>query len=487
MPLRHVATVTNSNVDKVIDDTEIPVRLCNYVDVYKNDFIDADLEFSAGTATKVEIESFGLRMGDVIITKDSEDRLDIGVPAYVRSTADDLVCGYHLSLLRAKHDVMRGDFLFWALQTVQSKAHFSNSAYGITRYGLSLRGIKSLALNCPDLAVQKTIADFLDRETARIDRLIEKKERLVELAAQKRASVITLAVAGKIDPKTGKLRRPVGDAAHDRSAGDHKSEGDGVSPAPELKMQSRTEGAENGNRRALEGGLGVSDQLESARLQRANRDWTVLRLKHLASVSGGGTPSKDNAAFWENGSIPWVSPKDMKCRIISETEDYITNDAVKGSATSFVETNSPLMVVRSGILRSVLPVAIAGRRLTINQDMKAFKLSPRLNPHFFVYWIEGQSDDLLPEWRQLGATVESIDVDRMMNGKLAVPDLETQESIVSFLDRETAALDKLSEAVLASIDLLRKYRSALITAAVTGATGIVDMRGTAAKPERSLP
>ncbi len=151
MLLRHLATVTNSNVDKIVDESEIPVRLCNYVDVYKNDFIDADLEFSAGSATKAEIERFGLRVGDVIITKDSEDRLDIGVPAYVRGTADDLVCGYHLSLLRAKPDVMCGDFLFWGLQSVQAKDHFSNSAYGITRYGMALSGIKSLALHCPDL------------------------------------------------------------------------------------------------------------------------------------------------------------------------------------------------------------------------------------------------------------------------------------------------------------------------------------------------
>ena len=212
----------------------------------------------------------------------------------------------------------------------------------------------------------------------------------------------------------------------------------------------------------------MSNQLEGARLERAKRDWPVLRLKHLASVTGGGTPSKDNAAFWENGSIPWVSPKDMKRRTITETEDYITEDAVNGSATSFVEANSPLMVVRSGILRNALPVAIAGRRLTLNQDMKAFKLSPRLDPNFFVYWIEGQSDDLLLEWRQLGATVESIDIDRMMNGKIAVPDLDTQESIVRFLDRETARIGPLIEKREKFLSLVEEKKTALNALAVNG-------------------
>src|SRR5690606_24624510 len=201
--LRHLATVTNSNVDKVVDHLEVPIRLCNYVDVYKNGFIDGSIDFSAGSATKAEIERFGLRAGDVIITKDSEDRFDIGVPAYVRETADDLVCGYHLSLLRAKPEAMRGAFLFWALQSKPVRDEFANASYGITRYGLTLGSIKNTRLPCPDLPTQKAIADFLDRETARIDQLIEKKQRLVELVDERRASLISSAVTGQIDPVTG--------------------------------------------------------------------------------------------------------------------------------------------------------------------------------------------------------------------------------------------------------------------------------------------
>ena len=169
----------------------------------------------------------------------------------------------------------------------------------------------------------------------------------------------------------------------------------------------------------------MNDQLEQARLMRCRHDWPVYHLKYLARLTGGGTPAKENGAFWEGGDVPWISPKDMKRRVITSAEDYITEDAVDGSATSFVDAGSPLMVVRSGILRHTLPVAIAGRRLTLNQDMKAFNLSSRLNPMFFVYWVEGQSSDLLLEWRQFGATVESIDTGRLLNGRVALPDLPT--------------------------------------------------------------
>ena len=100
--------------------------------------------------------------------------------------------------------------------------------------------------------------------------------------------------------------------------------------------------------------------------------------------------------------------------------------------------------------------------------MKAFNLSSRLNPMFFVFWIEGQSSDLLLEWRQFGATVESIDTGRLLNGRLALPDLPTQKAIAYFLDRETARIDALITKIRKTIDSLREFRSALITAAITG-------------------
>ena len=98
--MRSAATYVVSNVDKVPDDNEIPIRLCNYTDVYNNEFITPDLDLMQATASEAEISKFGVAVDDVIITKDSESWDDIGVPALVRETAGDLVCGYHLALLR---------------------------------------------------------------------------------------------------------------------------------------------------------------------------------------------------------------------------------------------------------------------------------------------------------------------------------------------------------------------------------------------------
>ena len=199
MKIRHIVEVMNSNVDKVTLADEMPVRLCNYVDVYKNDYIESGMSFMAASATEAELGKFRLCPGDVIITKDSEDRLDIGVPALVRSTAKDLVCGYHLTLLRPDKQKIRGDYLFWALQSLRTRDEFSNATYGITRFGLSLGGIKSVAIRSPSLCIQKSIANFLDRETGCIDALTAKVLSSMDRLREFRSALITAAVTGQID------------------------------------------------------------------------------------------------------------------------------------------------------------------------------------------------------------------------------------------------------------------------------------------------
>ena len=199
-PLRSAADYVVSNVDKVPDDDEIPVRLCNYTDVYNNEFITLALDFMQATASEAEIAKFGMAVDDVIITKDSESWDDIGVPALVRETAGDLVCGYHLALLRPLKQKVAGAFLFRCLQAKPVRVQLELAASGVTRFGVPKSEIGTMRLPIPPLAQQHTIADYLDRETARLDALVAAKERVVGLLAEKRRALITRAVTRGIDP-----------------------------------------------------------------------------------------------------------------------------------------------------------------------------------------------------------------------------------------------------------------------------------------------
>ena len=200
-PLRSAATYVVSNVDKVPDDDEIPIRLCNYTDVYNNEFITPDLDLMQATASEAEISKFGVAVDDVIITKDSESWDDIGVPALVRETAGDLVCGYHLALLRPLKQKMDGAFLFRCLQAKPSfLAEVEMRSVGVSYPAVNASDLGDIPVHLPPEPHQRTIADYLDRETARLDALVAAKGRVLGLLAEKRRALITRAVTRGLDP-----------------------------------------------------------------------------------------------------------------------------------------------------------------------------------------------------------------------------------------------------------------------------------------------
>ena len=198
-PLRSAADYVVSNIDKVPDDNESPVRLCNYTDVYNNEFITLAIGFMEVTASEAEIAKFGLAVDDVIITKDSESWDDIGVPALVRETADNLVCGYHLALLRPFKQKMDGAFLFRCLQAKPVRMQLELAANGVTRFGIPKSEIGTMRVPVPPVAQQRAVADYLDRETARLDALVVAKQQVLRLFAEKRQALITRAVTRGLD------------------------------------------------------------------------------------------------------------------------------------------------------------------------------------------------------------------------------------------------------------------------------------------------
>ena len=205
--VRRIATIADlrvSNVDKHVKEDEKPIRLCNYTDVYHNDRIRGDLAFMRATAKEAEIQRFGLVIGDVLLTKDSEDWTDIGVPSLVEYAAADLVCGYHLAMLRPNHDLLDAGYLFRALADPGVARQFRVAANGVTRYGLSRLAIRSTRTPLPPLCEQRGVARFLDHVDDRIRLSIRAKERLIALLEEERQAINRQAVTGQIDVGTGK-------------------------------------------------------------------------------------------------------------------------------------------------------------------------------------------------------------------------------------------------------------------------------------------
>jgi type I restriction enzyme S subunit len=159
--------------------------------------------------------------------------------------------------------------------------------------------------------------------------------------------------------------------------------------------------------------------------------WGWAQLGQLGSWIGGGTPSKSVAAYWNKGSIPWVSPKDMKVEVIEDTEDHITEAAVDNSATKFVPAGSVLMVMRSGILRHTFPVAMNSDRVTLNQDLRALIPAAGIDPRYVAHYLRGSQRQILDGCSKDGTTVQSIEASALERIRVPIAPCTEQRRIVA--------------------------------------------------------
>ena len=161
--------------------------------------------------------------------------------------------------------------------------------------------------------------------------------------------------------------------------------------------------------------------------------WTIKKLNEIGTWKGGGTPSKARKDFWEKGSILWVSPKDMKSQKITNTIDKITLDAINNSSTKLIPKGSILFVVRSGILRRTLPVALTTSNVTVNQDIQG--LTPNeILPEYIYWYVSAKNDDIRKTCSKDGTTVESIDSTLLKNYSIPICSKEEQQIIVDELE-----------------------------------------------------
>jgi type I restriction enzyme S subunit len=190
--------------------------------------------------------------------------------------------------------------------------------------------------------------------------------------------------------------------------------------------------------------------------------WTVASLSDFGQFFGGKTPSTNTAKYW-GGDVPWVSPKDMKSIDIESTEDFVTWDAVE-AGLALLPPGSVLVVVRSGILRRTVPVAICRTSCTINQDIRALRPYPSAFPEYLRLIVQGFEPYILKNLTKTGTTVESIKVAEFCSQPYPIPPLAEQHRIVARVDELMALLDQLEAARTARDEVRRAARDAALAA-----------------------
>jgi type I restriction enzyme S subunit len=195
--------------------------------------------------------------------------------------------------------------------------------------------------------------------------------------------------------------------------------------------------------------------------------WEVKPLKYLMSLTSGGTPSKENLAYWE-GAIPWASSKDLKADDRYDTQDHITQKALDDRVADLVPPGSILTVVRGMILLHTFPVVVARVPMAINQDLKAILPTAGVNADFLAWLLRGASAEVLSRADEAGHGTKVLRLESWLAMQVPVPPPEEQTLVVATIINRLAELDALTAEAQRAIDLLQERRTALISAAVTG-------------------
>jgi len=427
--LKHACEVFPSNVDKHARDDEPPVRLCNYTDVYYNERITADMPFMEATASEEQIARFTLRGGDTIITKDSETADDIAVAAYVPDDLPGVVCGYHLSMVRPRGSTC-GAFVKRLFDSIYAKARFAVAANGLTRVGLGQYAVDNIDLPFPPVDEQRAIVAFLDRETAKIDALVEEQKRLIELLKEKRQAVISQAVTKGLDQNV-----------------QMKSTGQVVGVIP----------------------VG----------------WAAKRLKYLVRHADG----IQMGPF--GGMLLQLESGDTGFKVYGQ-ENTISGDFTLGTRwvteerfnvmRSYQIEVGDLLLTRKGSLGNARLIANIQQPGVIDSDTIRVRVQPNLMQPELLALLLHEADYISDQiaLAKRGAILPGLNSETIANIEIALPPHDQQVALLQFLREQRGQFDQLVADAQLSIHLLQERRSALISAAVTGK---IDVRGLVPQPE----
>ena len=161
-------------------------------------------------------------------------------------------------------------------------------------------------------------------------------------------------------------------------------------------------------------------------------DYSTQLLGEVVTITGGGTPSRDIPKYF-TGSIPWLTSKDMKGGYIFDTEEHITEEAIRKSATKLVPKESILIVVKSKVLMHRLPLAMAKVALCHGQDIKSIQCSEYVNPYFLIYVLKHSEKKLLKQAR--GANTEGLTLPMLEKVFIPQVPITLQEKFAQIVQR----------------------------------------------------
>ncbi|HUV95474.1 MAG TPA: restriction endonuclease subunit S [Anaerolineae bacterium] len=316
---------------------------------------------------------------------------------------------------------------FFYYQLLAVRPELESLGRGSTFLELGRDELEAFPLAYPSSTEQRAIAAFLDRETARIDALVAKQERLIALLLEKRAALISHAVTRGLDPNV-----PMKDS--------------GVPWWGEIPA-----------------------------------NWEIMQIRYMAeSLQTGPFGSQLHSSDYSPGSIPVINPSHMQDGHIKPDMDVAVDQATWERLARHELHAGDIVFARRGEL---------GRCALVTQKEQGWlcgtgslRMRPKVEMVYPPFLVRALSTRGISDWLMLesvGSTMDNLNTQILSRVSLPIPSVEEQRAIADHLDRETTRIDALIARVQEIIERLQEHRTALISAAVTGK---VDVRETEAQP-----
>lgn len=321
----------------------------------------------------------------------------------------DGVCTTELLVLTPQPD-LSPRFLLYTILSPEFIGQVDASTFGTKMPRANWDFIGSMTVPVPSLDVQSRIANYLDRETSRMDALVVEKERMLALLGKKRATIISRAITRGLESKT-----PL------------KSSGlDWLGDIP--------------------------------------KHWNVLRIKHGFQIIGSGTTPPTNQEELYDGDIPWVTTSELRENVVTATEKHVSKDALREFSALKLYSEGTVLFAMYGA--TIGRVAMLGVTATVNQAVCALAKPDRFFGQYVFYALQVTRDILVS--LATGGGQPNLNAEKVREHKLPCPPLEEQRAIAEFLCREISRFDEIVTEVISSIEKIKKRRAALIAAAITG-------------------